>query len=100
MNGGTYKQFLANRVKKIAEKSYTKWGHINKNENAADLVSCTAMKRTLGELWLSGPKWLQNPDQWPADLKTFATKDTEAEAELLMEALGVVAETNDSLQQG
>ena len=36
---GNYKQFVANRVKKIDDKDYIKWRHVSSDQNPADIDS-------------------------------------------------------------
>ena len=56
--GGTYKQFVANRVSKIKEKEYIKWRRIGTDQNPADVGSRGCEGNKLPEIWLKGPKWL------------------------------------------
>ena len=95
--GGSYKQFVANRIKKIHEKDYIQWRHVPTNENPADIASRGGSDKRLGETWSKGPSWLSIPTNWPQDILTQASADTEAEAKLTKEVLGVAVEYEDEL---
>ena len=77
--GGQYKQFVANRVKKIQEHLEITWRHVPTNDNPADLGS-RGGKVSGNRVWWNGPEWLVNPDQWPPDIVTTATPESESEA--------------------
>ena len=65
INGtGNYKQFVANRVAKIQAHSDVQWRYIPTAENPADLGSRGGK---LTQLWLNGPTWLDDKDNWPAE---------------------------------
>jgi hypothetical protein len=81
INGrGNYKQFVANRVKLIKEKSYITWKHVGTKENPADIGSRGCQADQLSTKWLEGPEWLYNPDEWPDEVAIEAAKETETEA--------------------
>ena len=50
------------------------------------------------QLWLIGPKWLADPESWPAEILTEPSKETEVEAKLTNEVLGTIVETKDDLR--
>ena len=77
--GGQYKQFVANRVKKIQEHLEITWRHVPTNDNPANLGS-RGDKVAGNRVWWNGPEWLVNPDQWPPDIVTTATPQSESEA--------------------
>ena len=65
---GNYKQFVANRVKLIKEKSYITWKHVGTKENPADIGSRGCQADQLSTKWLEGPEWLSNPEEWPDEV--------------------------------
>ena len=75
---GEYKQFVGNRVRKIQEKQIT-WRHVPTEENPADVGSRGGEVSKLTTLWWRGPSWLSQPQDWPPDLVTASTQETEAE---------------------
>ena len=77
---GSYKQFVANRVRLIQEKSYIIWKHVGTKENPADIGSRGCQADQFSTKWLEGPEWLSNPDDWPNEVTVEATEETEAEA--------------------
>ena len=72
--GATYKQFVANRVSKIRDKDYIEWRHVGTDQNPADVCSRGCEADKLPELWLKGPEWLTDPDQWPVEMVTEPSK--------------------------
>ena len=72
---GEYKQFVGNRVRKIQETQIT-WRHIPTEENPAG--SRGGEVSNLTTLWWRGPSWLSQPQDWPPDLVTASTQETEA----------------------
>ena len=97
--GSIYKQFVANRVRKIRGKDYITWRHVNTDQNPADVGSRGCDGAKLPNLWLKGPEWLASPESWPAEILTEPSKETEAEAKLTKEVLGTIAETKDDLDE-
>ena len=49
---GNYKQFVANRVKKINVKDYIEWRHVSSDQNPAGIGSRGSQNEDLLELWL------------------------------------------------
>ena len=90
--GGDYKQFVSNRVRKIQEKKYIQW-----KENPADLGSRGGHIYNCSDLWWHGPMWLPFPESWPADIATTPTKESQTEAKIIREVLGVTVKTDDDL---
>ncbi len=78
---GDYKQFVANRVRKIQSHPQIQWRHIPTQENPADLGSRGGEVKN-NKLWWDGPEWLSDKKQWPPDITTRATKESAAEARL------------------
>jgi len=52
--GGTYKQFVANRVRKITAKEFIEWRHVDSDRNPADLGSRGCKAHRLSSVWLPG----------------------------------------------
>ena len=95
--GGTYKQFVSNRVRKINEKDFIVWRHVGTAHNPADRGSRGCEVNRLTGEWLNGPVWLADPDQWPASVMTEPSQDSEAEAKKIKEILATAIETEDNL---
>ena len=66
---GQYRQFVANRVSKIKQHAEIVCRHVPTKDNPADIAS---REGSLSEtpLWWSGPEWLDDPEEWPANLAT------------------------------
>ena len=90
-----YKQFVANRVRKINAKEFTEWRHVNSEKIPADLGSRDSKADQLSSVWLPEPEWLSNPDEWPANLVTESSKETEVEAKLTSQVFKAAVETKD-----
>ena len=100
INGeGNYKQFVANRVKRIREKAYMIWRHVRTNENPADIASRGAKAKQLGERWWKGPEWLSVQENWPEELQTEPIAQTEAEAKAIKEVLSLTVEERSRLEE-
>lgn len=97
--GGTYKQFVANRVRKITDKEFIEWRHVDSDRNPADLGSRGCKAHRLSSVWLPGPQWLLNPDNWPVDLVTHPSKETESEAKIIKEVLAAALETKNEFDE-
>ena len=74
----TWKVFVANRVRKIAEatsETGITWKYVPTDINLADLGSrgATIVKMERGN-WLTGPNWLFDETQWPQQPKLKCTK--------------------------
>jgi hypothetical protein len=65
INGqGEYRQFVANRVKKIREHERLEWHHVPTNQNPADVGSRGGTVID-NNLWQRGPDWLSKRSEWP-----------------------------------
>ena len=97
--GGSYKQFVANRVRKIKEKNFIEWRYVNTDRNPADIGSrgCKA-DQLLGE-WTQGPEWLTKPELWPTPVETKPSNETEAEARMIKDVLTVALESEGPLNR-
>ena len=96
---GDYRQFVANRVKKIQQHSFIQWRYVRSDQNPADLGSRGGRVDKSAKLWWEGPAWLAEPESWPPDAVTAATSETQAEAKVVREALFVTKTEEDVLNE-
>ena len=75
--GGTYKQFVANRVRKINAKNFIEWRHVESERNPADIGSRS----------------------WPINIVTESSKESDAEAKLTREVYAAAVETRDEFDE-
>ena len=81
---GSYKQFVSNRVLKIRQHTDVKWRYVNTEENPADLAS-RGGPVDQNNLWWSGPSWLSDREQWPPNITTSSSPESQAEEKILRE---------------
>lgn len=81
---GEYRQFVANRVQKIQQHREIVWRHVPIDKNPADLGSRGGTV-TRTSLWIHGPPWLPNPDQWPKNIEVKHSSESRAEAKVTKE---------------
>ena len=81
---GEYKQFVSSRVEKIHQRPEIEWRHVPTQDNPADLASRGS---GITSLWLNGPEWLSNKENWPPNPVTSASAATEDEAKVIREVL-------------
>lgn len=93
---GSYKQFVSNRVQKIQQHPEVNWRHVGTKDNPADLGSRSGSVEN-EELWWRGPEWLLDRERWPADIKTTATPDSQAEAKVIRDVFAVAQAKTDIL---
>ena len=96
---GDYRQFVANRVKKIQQHSFIQWRYVRSDQNPANLGSRGGRADESAKLWWEGPAWLAEPESWPPDIVTAATSETQAEAKVVREALFVTKTKDDVLNE-
>ena len=84
----TYKQFVANRVKKIQSHEDVVWRYVPSGENPANMGSCGDQSNKR-ELWVNGPKWLQDPDTWPSNIVAEPSIKSRAETKPAKELVNV-----------
>ena len=96
---GNYKQFVANRVRKIADKKFIQWRYINTAENPADVASRGAAADKVDQSWWNRPTWLSKQDEWPEDKETTPNDDTEAEAKIIKQFLGASVNAESDYDQ-
>ena len=79
-----YRQFVANRVRKIRQHENVTWHHVPTAENPADNGS-RGGKVSGNTLWKEGPSWLNNPAEWPVQRVLESTPDSKSEAKVIKE---------------
>ena len=96
--GGEYKQFVMNRVNKIPACPNITWRHVPSRDNPADLGSRGGLVSG-NQLWWEGPSWLADPNEWPRDMVTTATPESEAEAKATKAVFNVAVNSPDESDQ-
>ena len=92
---GVYRQFVANRVRKIQSHPNVIWRHVPTRENPADLGS-RGGSVTGGDLWWKGPSWLADPEKLPPNIVTQSSPESRAERKVQQELFaGAVEGSND-----
>ena len=90
-NGGDYKQFVANRVRKIRDHEEIVWHHVPTEDNPADVGSRGASV-TNHKLWWDDPRWLGDREKWPPDILVKSSSETKAETKMTKEIINVGVE--------
>ena len=92
---GEYRQFVANRVRKIQTHPNVLWHHVTSTDNPADLGSRGGSVIGTKLLW-NGPTWLADPSQWPPEIVTEPSPEITAERKVQQELFAVGVEgSND-----
>lgn len=94
---GNYKQFVHNRVKQIQMKDYITWRHVSTNDNPADVGSRGCLANRIDSKWFQGPSWLTNKLEWPTDIVTAPSEETERETKPIKEILRVANPVKNEL---
>ena len=71
----------------MREKKETNWRYVHTSENPADIGSCGMSVTKMGELWSKGPAQLTDSDNWPSNIMTKATAETEKEATVIKDMI-------------
>jgi len=95
---GAYRQFVANRVRKIQSHTEGHWNHVPTKDNPADLGS-RGGSVTDNQLLCSGPVWLPYPDRWPPKIVTSASPSSESEEKVQQELFAAAVEVDDCFDQ-
>ncbi|XP_057302719.1 uncharacterized protein LOC130636887 [Hydractinia symbiolongicarpus] len=85
----SYKPFVSNRVDKVKKKNYIVWTHVPSEQNPADCGSRGCSFTKLDSLWWDGPSWLLEKENWPIDIITTPSVESESEAKRIKEVLAV-----------
>ena len=93
-NGGDYKQFVANRVRKIQVYNEIVWHHVPTGDNPADLGS-RGGSVTNHNLWWNGPEWLANREEWPPEIVIKSSPGSKAETKMTKEVINAAVERVD-----
>ena len=64
-------------------------------DNPADLGSRGSQLFETTDVCWRGPLWLADQQQWPPDIVTSPTRETQAEATVIKEVLAVTTKTNN-----
>ena len=89
---------MANRVRKIQACPDITWRHVPSQDNPANLGSRGDLV-TGNQLWWKGPLWLTNPNEWPRDVVTTVTPESEAEAKAARAVFKVAVESTNEPDQ-
>ena len=90
---------MGNRVRKINAKDFIEWRHVDSNQNPADIGSRGCKADQLLSVWLPGPRWLSNREEWPREIVTKPNNETEAETKLTKEVFAVAVDSRDDLDE-
>ena len=77
-----YKPFVANRVSKIKQNDYIKRQYVQTKPNPADIGSRGFLISKLRNVWLEGPSWLTNSNEWPNQPVIQPLLESQKEAKL------------------
>ena len=94
---GDYKQFVANRVRKIRDHNNVTWRHVPTKDNPTDYASRGGMLTEGNQLWWKGPTLLADPTNWPRDIVTTPTTESNAEVKPTKELFALAVDANDEL---
>ena len=95
--GGNFKQFVANRVAKIKSNTQLEWRHVPTKENPADLGSRGGPVKG-NQLWWKGPEWLADRKNWPCNIVTSATKESDAETKVIRKIFTATVEETTEVE--
>ena len=87
--GGQYRQFVANRVRKIGAHDVDSWRYVSTTQNPADLGS-RGGSVVDATLWWNGPEWLQDRGAWPFNPVTTASPESNVESKIVREVIAAV----------
>lgn len=93
-DNGEYRQFVANRVRRIQSHNEAHWDHVSTADYPADLGSREGTV-TDKQLWCSGPDWLPYPEKKPPEKVTKASPSSEKEKKVHRELLAFGVEVNN-----
>ena len=91
---GEYRLFVANSVNKIFEHEAVTWRHVPSKENPAYIAGRGGLIEG-NQLWWNGPNWLSNPEEWPTDLKTTASAESNEELKLKKQVFALATEEDN-----
>ena len=92
---GHYKVFVANRVSKILERKFIAWNYIPTKQNPADTGSRGSPVRKLPEIWWTGPTWLKEFPNKPAQPDIGPTAESQQECKIISELMAATKEALD-----
>lgn len=95
---GEYKQFVANRVKKINSHEEVTWRYVPTVDNPADLGS-RGGRVNGSNLWWHGPEWLTTPEHWPADVLNQPSEESQVEAKLVQRVLATAIDDTNEIEE-
>ena len=96
---GNYKQFVSNRVRQIQEKNFIEWRHVGTVDNPADIGSRGCPGNRIPTRWFRGPEWLSDAENWPLNIETKSTEESEVEAKPIKEIFKASVEMRDQFDE-
>ena len=82
-------------MRKIRDKPDIESRHVSSVKNPSGIDSQGFHAHKLLKLWLKGPEWPPYPDQWPVNIVTATSEESEWEAKLPREVLVTAADVMD-----
>ena len=83
------------KIQQKTEKRDITWRHCLTKENPADIGTRGA--GDVSKLWLKGPSWLRNKENWPKNIVTTNNKEMDEERKMLKEIHMTVNVAEDHL---
>ena len=93
-NRGNYRQLVANRVEKIQNHTNVTWRHVPTTDNPEDIGS-RGGSVVDSDMWWKGPIWLANAQEWPPDIVTQPSSESQAELKVQQELFAGAVEVKD-----
>ena len=78
-------------------KDYITWQHVPTNDNPADIGNRGCLVSHIDPKWLKGPSWLATKQNWPTDIVTAPSEETEKECKPIKEIMRVANPVRNEL---
>ena len=86
-------------MRQIQEKDFIEWRHVSTVDNPADIGSRGCLGNRIPIRLFSGPELLSDEEQWPLDIETESTEESEVEAKPIIEIFKASMKMRDQFDE-
>ena len=97
-DNSVYKQFVSSRVQKIKQLSFLQWNYVPTAEKSAHIGSIGCKEIDIKNLWINGPTWLPDRENWPKQISIQTSQESDNERKAVKEIFKIAVSLENTIQ--